>query len=166
MAKIRTAASPFACGSCGIVRTLQRRRGPNPSPTTAARRGSSTGRCSSAVRPDPRGERVENLLVERAFEGHDHVRQSLRIDPAPFAKFRVLGGDVDVAVLAQKAAQEPVLLLPDPLAAPEARPPFLRQVVAQPLRARRHPLDEMRRDARLFLKLAKRGRPRLLVLVD
>src|SRR3569623_1254428 len=147
MAKIRTAASPFACGSCGIVRSLQRRRGPNPSPTTAARRGSSTGRCSSAVRPDPRGEGGENLLVERAFEGHDHVRQSLRIDPAPFAKLRMLGGNVDVAVLAEESAQEPVLLLPDPLAAPEARPPILRQVVAESLRASGDLLNEVRRDA-------------------
>ena len=42
----------------------------------------------------------------------------------------------------------------------------LRQVVLQPLRALGNALNKVRFDARLLLELAKRGRPRLLAVVD
>ena len=43
---------------------------------------------------------------------------------------------------------------------------LLGQIVLQPLGAFGDPLDQVRRDAGLFLQLAQRGRPRLLALVD
>ena len=76
------------------------------------------------------------------------------------------GFDVNVAVAAEEAAQEPILVLPGPLPAPQLAAKIFGQVVFQPLRAFGDALDQMRRDASLFLQLAERGGPRLLARVD
>src|SRR5205085_810134 len=83
------------------------------------------------------------------------------------SKLRVfVGRNVDVSVLPQKPRQEPVLLLADPFAVPKPRPPFLGQVVAQPLGALGDLLDQARRDSGLLLELAERRSPAVVLAFD
>src|SRR4029078_6472318 len=81
-------------------------------------------------------------------------------------KFRVFGGDVDVAVASQEARQIPILVLTLPFAAPQFAANFFRRVLSQPLGAVSDPLHQVRWDASFLLQFAKRRRPRLLALVD
>src|SRR5262245_32448772 len=56
-------------------------------------------------------ELLDELAVELALEGDDEVRQLAHLRPLPAAELGVVGGDVDVAVLALEAEGEPFLAL-------------------------------------------------------
>src|SRR5690349_21747940 len=99
------------------------------------------------------GEFLDEAPVEFALEGHDQRRQHGGLDPLPFAELWMLGRDVHIAVAAKEPRKEPVLVLPQPFAAPKALAQFLWQVVANTLRAFRDAFDEMRLDPRFLLEL-------------
>src|SRR4051794_19060592 len=92
-----------------------------------ARQALSIRNTPAAGRSQPRllqevREFPEQLAVELALERHDQVGKLCRLDPPPLAELGVLGVDVDVGIGAEEAREEPVLVLPLPLAAPQFVP--------------------------------------------
>src|SRR5947209_16065801 len=79
----------------------------------------------------------------------------------------MLGRDVDVAVAAKEAGEVPILVLALPFAAPQLAAELLGKVIFQPLGTVGDAFNQVRRDARLLLQLAKRREPGIvLALVD
>jgi len=107
------------------------------------------------------------LAVKVALEGDDQLRKLPGLDPFPFAKFRVLRRNIDIAVVTQEAGQVPVLVLSFPLATPKLAAKLFRQVVLQPFGTIGDSFDEVRRNAGFLLQLAKRRLPGIVfALVD
>ena len=75
-------------------------------------------------------------------------------------------GDIHIAFLPQETAQEPVLFLPLPFAAPQPGPRFLGQVVAKSLGVVGDSFNQVRGNPGLLLEFAKCGCPRFLAALD
>src|SRR3569833_454795 len=104
-------------------------------------------------------ERLHHLLIRLALERHDEVGQVAHLDPAPVDELRRMmaaagGGDVDLAVLADEAQREPLLLLALVLAAPGLADDLARNVVGEPARHLAKLLDRL--DIGLLEELAQR----------
>src|SRR5688572_20815427 len=84
---------------------------------------------------DQGAELRRQLLIELALEGHDQVGNLFQIGPAPGGEFRILGGDVDVAILAEEAEGIPFLALAAEPALPDLRHQLGRQIILQPILA-------------------------------
>src|SRR5262249_58455572 len=115
-----------------------------------------------------RRKRVRDRLVNLALERHDKVRQTLEALPAPFVELGVVRAagrmaDVDLAVRADEAKQEPFLRLPAIASAPAHARPF-GQIVLEPGRQLRDQFD--RAHAGLLPELALGRLERLFAGVD
>src|SRR5262249_20575267 len=110
---------------------------------------------------------LRHPLIDLALERDDQRRQPLQALPAPFAEFRLVAGrvlDVDLTVVAGEAHREPFLRLSAISALPGFTHDLARNVVAEPVRDLGQLLD--RADIGLLVKLAQRGRPRVLARID
>lgn len=111
-------------------------------------------------------EAADDFGVDRAFEGDDGIQHLIRQDPAPGAEFGVFGGNLDVAVLALEAEEEPFLLLPAILAAPDAAQKIGRQVIGHPAMGLGDGVHKITCDAGFFHQLTEGGGFRGFALVD
>src|ERR1043166_5520254 len=75
-------------------------------------------RCSSLDIDGALGDRKRQTLKHRydigidvAFERHDQPWQGFQRQPFPLREFGLLGGDIDIAVLAQESHGDPFLSL-------------------------------------------------------
>src|SRR6266446_8377479 len=101
----------------------------------------------------------QDIVIELPLEWYDQFGKAFRRDPFPGVEFRVLGCEVDIAVLAGEAHREPFLALAAIAAAPhpaELHPQLFGHVVMQPAAALAEDLGLVGAD--LLLELAQ-GRP-------
>src|SRR5262245_18324828 len=114
-----------------------------------------------------RAEVVQHLFVDGTLEGHDQGHQLAGLGPAPGVEIDALAGwpgDVDFAVLAGEAHQEPLLALATIAPTPGPRSQRLGQVVAVPGGAFGDDADGA--NAGFLCQLAQGSRLRVFVGID
>jgi ribokinase len=150
-----SAAAGLACLARGARRNARR---------SGNRRGGGEAAGRSGGRPAVFVKFGQYVDVELALERHDQLRKAHRRDPLPGVEFRVLGGEIDVAVQAGEAHDKPFLPLAAVAPAPNTAGKLVRQVVLQP--ASTFPDDLGLGGSDFFPQLTVRGLARALTRVD